>query len=1063
MRNQERSKAHYAAALLVFLIVVLLNVGSDSSARRQDEPASEGRRISPAGSLLMDASTRQPATGALPVDFVRSPDNAARDGGGRYLVAVNSGFGLQFNAAGNRSQQSLSVIDLNAVPAPAVTQNVYFPTPQSANVGLVFSSKPDSDGAYAMYVAGGFENKIWIFRFLPGSGAPISPTSPGPETTVTAPFIDVSGFATAAPSPRYNRDKAMVYPTGLAISPDGNTLFVANNLGDSLGIISDLRGSRRLDRVDLRHAANPESFIYPYAVISAAAVDHFYPLGGEVIKNLEPENSSLKVFVSCWNDASIAVVETGRLSRPVTYIPVARHPTAMLLSPGRTRLYVVNSNADSLSVIDTETNKEVERINVRLSEGTPIGNSPESLALKGNTLYIANAHSNSVAVIQLSPQAEEGLSRHTNSSKGESRDPELTRSVVRGFIPTGQYPSAITVVGNTIFVGNGKGTGIENSSVVVNNSGRTPNSPNDRFPVSGGREGSQGGQYSVSLVTGNISVINIPNDPQLVQYTQQVMRNNNLLGVRQTRLFPGVSPIKHVIYIIKENRTYDQVFGDLARSGNGKAADGDPSLAIFGVGQAAARPNGTAQTVTPNHQALALRFGLFDRFFANSEASPDGHNWSTAAFSSDYVDKAYRWEYGRRGRGYDYEGFNRLPDYSPLRGVPSLFAGTVTAADVAGFMQRFIPYRSGSRDVAEPDTLYLWDAAARAGLTYRNYGEFIGTLSEAEVAAIGANRSRTYPDISPTVSALPTKKSLENHHSTSFRNFDMNTPDAMTVESYRAAKTANDRAEALISSAHRNPAFRGVSRMSAWLDEFRGFVTDLQAGKPDRLANLSILRISNDHTDGLRAGRPTPQFFVADNDYAIGLLVEAVSHSPYWKDTAICLVEDDAQDGPDHIDAHRTVSLVISAYNRPGELIHEFHNTVSLIRTIELLLGIAPMNQLDATATPIDIFRPDPDLTPYEARLPDVALDNLLTPRSADAATAYWMKRTGEQNMSHADMADPMVLNQIIWFSVRGTEAMPPISRLPAFDAMRFGLAEEQEEVVETEKPRRKRRDADDD
>jgi hypothetical protein len=251
--------------------------------------------------------------------------------------------------------------------------------------------------------------------------------------------------------------------------------------------------------------------------------------------------------------------------------------------------------------------------------------------------------------------------------------------------------------------------------------------------------------------------------------------------------------------------------------------------------------------------------------------------------------------------------------------------------------------------------------------------------------------------------------------------------------------------------------------MSAWLDEFRGFVTDLQAGKPDRLANLSILRVSNDHTDGLRAGRPTPQFFVADNDYAIGLLVEAVSHSPYWKDTAICLVEDDAQDGPDHVDAHRTVSLVISAYNRPGELIHEFHNTVSLIRTIELLLGIAPMNQLDATATPIDIFRPEPDLTPYEARLPNLALDNLLTPRSADAATAYWMKRTDEQNMSHADMADPMVLNQIIWFSVRGTEAMPPISRLPAFDAMRFGLAEEREEVVETGKPRRKKRDADDD
>jgi hypothetical protein len=234
------------------------------------------------------------------------------------------------------------------------------------------------------------------------------------------------------------------------------------------------------------------------------------------------------------------------------------------------------------------------------------------------------------------------------------------------------------------------------------------------------------------------------------------------------------------------------------------------------------------------------------------------------------------------------------------------------------------------------------------------------------------------------------------------------------------------------------------------LDEFRAFATERSAGTSDRLPNLSILRLSNDHTDGIGARKPTPQFYVADNDYALGLLVEAVSNSPYWKDTCIVVVEDDAQDGPDHVDAHRSVALLISAYNRPGALIHEFHNTVSLIRTIELLLGIEPMNQLDATATPINIFRAEPDLRPYNALLPNVALDNLVTPPARDAATAYWMRRSEEQDLEHADMADPEVLNQIIWFSVKGNVPMPAISRLPLFDAMRIGLQDKREEFAES-------------
>ena len=1054
MRHNQRTTSILAGGFLSLSILIGLISGMPSSASRnsEDEPASEGRRITPAGSLLIDASTRQSAVGALPVDFVRSPDRTGRDGSGRYLITVNSGFGIQFNAASNRGQQSLAVVDLNTSPAPLVVQNVYFPSPQSVNVGVVFSPAADDDGSYALYVSGGFENKIWVFRFQPRNQNPITPTSPGPNTIVEAPFVDVSGFATMAPSPRYNGNHAPVYPTGLAISPDGNTLFVANNLSDSLGIVSDLRGARKLERVDLHRPSNHENFLYPYAVVAWPGIDSVKLFGQP---DLIRQRGTAKLYVSCWNDASVAVINPSRPANPVSFITVGQHPTAMLLNDVRSRLFVVNSNEDSVSVIDTATDKEIERINVRLAENAPLGNTPESLALSGNTLYVANAHSNSLAVVRLSKRTEgEVYSRGTSAKDAERREVETERSTVRGFIPTGQYPSAVAVAGGSIFVGNGKGTGVEDSSVVVNNSGRVPNAPNDRFPAGTGRGRLQGGQYILSVVVGNISLVAEPDDPTLVAYTQQVMRNNGLLGPQQTKLFSGPSPIKHVIYVIRENRTYDQVLGDVERSGKGTRADGDPSLAIFGSGEAAQRTVGTRQDITPNCHALALRFGLFDRFFVNSEASADGHNWCTAAFSSDYVDKAYRWDYSDRGRGYDYEGFNRLPEYNPVRNAPSLFGPSVTAEDIANFMRRFVPYLHSSRDVAEPQTLYLWDAATRAGLRYRNYGEFVATLSEADVAAIRSNRSKSYPDISPTVSAFPTKKPLEGHYSSTVRSFDLNTPDAMTIDSYRAAKESAERISPLISSTNAEPRFRGTSRLGAWIEEFNGFVIDRQAGKPDRMPNLSILRLSNDHTEGIRARAPTPQFFVADNDYALGKLAEAVSNSPYWKDTAIFVIEDDAQDGPDHVDAHRSPALVISAYNRSGLLIHDFHNTVSLIRTLELLLGIEPMNQLDATATPMNIFRAEADLRPYQASLPNIAMDNMMTPPARDAATASWMKRTEEQDLSHPDMADAQTFNQIIWFSVRGRTPMPASARLPIFDAMRLGLTEAREELASGNKNR---------
>ena len=1009
--------------VIVFAVVVAFLVSAgirlDASTGPDQATGLDGRSLTPAGKLVLDATTKQPAVGALPVGFTRSPDHSGPSGGGRYLITINSGFGVDFSTP-NHPRQSLAVIDLNAKPEPAVVENVYFASPQSANVGIAFDPTADPDGAYRLYVSGGFENKIWLFHLRPGARQPLQPSAPGATGKIEAESIDVNGFASRAPSPNYNNSAAPVYPTGLAISPNGRELFVANNLADSLGIVREPENERTLARVDLRADIDKEN-VYPYGVV--------------VLPN--SNGGAEKVYVSCWSAGAIAVLDPGNTRKPPIRIPVESHPTAMTLNGAASRLYVVNSGADSVSVIDTRTDKVIEKISTKLAERGPIGNSPEALALGPDdaTLFVANAHSNSVAVVELSSIARGG---------GPEAENDAQHSKVRGFIPTGNYPSALAVVGRTLFIGNGKGTGFKNSSVVVDNTGMSPNLPNDRFPATTG----QGGQYILSLISGNISAVDLPNEASLARYTQQTLRNNGLLDRAEGKLFNnGASPIKHVIYIIKENRTYDQVFGDIANAGNGQPADGDPELSILGVGEAAGRPGGGAQQITPNHHALALRFGLLDRFFVNAEASPDGHNWSTAAFSSDYVDKAYRWNYSGRGRTYDFEGFNRLPDYEPPSELPPVFHLPITSDKLADYLKLFVPYLNGSQDAAEPETLYLWDAAARTGLSYRNYGEFIGMVSAADVASINSRRRKTYPDLSPTVATVSTKKSLEGHFCPTTRSFDLYSADIMTTKTYQAARSGSG-VDPAISEDAADSAFRGTSRFGAWLSEFRGYVATLKSSGQDTMPNLSIVRLPNDHTAGMRPGQPTPQFYVADNDYALGRLVEEVSSSPYWKDTAIFVVEDDAQAGPDHVDAHRSPALVISAYNRPGALIHSYHTTVSLIRTMELLLGIAPMNQIDANANPIDIFQATPDLRPYKAALPVVSDDNLLVTASRERLTAYWIRKSQEQDMDHPDMADPTTLNQAIWFSVKATlQPRAAVASLPAVDALRsrFSLREDRE------------------
>jgi YVTN family beta-propeller protein len=423
--------------------------GFCGSARCQQEPAGEGRPITPAGTLVMDAVAHLPAVGAMPMAMLRSPDSLGRGGKGRYLVVVNSGFGVQFSEDTNRAQQSIAVIDLNATPDPLVIQNIYFPTPQSVNVGLAFSPAAGTDGNFEMYVSGGFENKVWIFRFNPKEAAPVQPESAGPNTKVEAPSFEISKPGEVSPSD-YNKGKAAVYPTGLALTPEGDTLVTANNLGDNVTIVRHLRDTRRMERVDLHHPGKLSENIYPYGVV--------------VLGN----GKDARAYVSCWNDSSVAVVPLSGKSAVRKYIAVDRHPTAMAPNAAGTRLFVANSNADSVSVIDTTTDQEIERIDVRLAEDALPGASPEGLALSDDeqTLYVANAHSNAVAVVLLSDKLR--------GRKKADKMISVPKSKVLGFIPTGQYPSAIAVADGRLFVGNGKGTGFEPSSMRVNSSGRTP-------------------------------------------------------------------------------------------------------------------------------------------------------------------------------------------------------------------------------------------------------------------------------------------------------------------------------------------------------------------------------------------------------------------------------------------------------------------------------------------------------------------------------------------------------------------------------------------------------------
>jgi DNA-binding beta-propeller fold protein YncE len=656
---------------------------------------------------------------------------------------------------------------------------------------------------------------------------------------------------------------------GLAISPDGKRLYAVHVFGQALSAI-DLQSRREIRKLKL--AAEPYT-----ALVSA---------DGRIL------------FVSLWGGSKVLMFAADTLE-PLAEIPVGPHPNAMLLSQDGTRLFVACANTNAVWVVDLATRTAREQISVALYPNAPVGTTPNSLALSadGATMLVANADNNTVAIVNIkTPGASE----------------------VEGWVPVGWYPTSVLFArdGSRFFVLNGKGLTSE---------------PNPRGPQPGNVRVE--GQYTGNLLQGALSIVPIPDAAILAAMTRRV---RDLTPYKEaTRLAPagapiaspiprrvgGTSPIKHVFYIVRENRTYDQVFGDMVRG------NGDPSLTLFG------------EEITPNAHALAREFTQFDNFYVDAEVSYDGHAFSMGAYATDVAEKLWPTNYGGRGTPYLSEGgFNIRDQYG---------------------------------NFSAPPQGYLWDFAKRAGVSVRSYGEFASWRKRGgEVRA----------DV----------PGLEGLVHPSYPPFDLGVPDQQ--------------------------------RADIWLEEFRTFVSD------GKLPQLSIIRLGNDHTNGTSPGSPTPKAMVADNDLALGRIVEAISHSRYWKDSAIFVLEDDAQNGPDHVDAHRSVLLSISPFSRRRTLDSTLYTTSGVLRTMELILGLPPMSQYDAAATPMYLaFQPTPDLTPFSHRPARVPLDERNDWSSPGARASLAM------NLRDADMAPELELNEILWQSVRGPASVMPPPRRTGF------------------------------
>jgi DNA-binding beta-propeller fold protein YncE len=720
-------------------------------------------------------------------------------------------------------------------------------------LGLTFSPRGDF-----VYVGGGSRASVLEFRYANGVLTParIFPIVPEAKRTVNDFIGDV------------------------ATSPDGRLIYAADLFQDSVVVINPQSGML-IERFKTGHR--------PYRIL-------FHPDGKSF-------------FVTSWTDGTLGHYQTdnGALLETVRLAP---HPTDIVWRAGATeavegeapvvgRLFVSSANTNnvySIGVAASKSLRVLESINVAMTPRHPLGMTPSALALSpdGKQLYVVCSDANSVAMVDVSQ----------------------ARADVRGFIPTGWYPTAARALANgKLVILNGRGL----------RSYPNPEGPNPTKHPAPRHEGVIAEAYVGKLQTGTAAFLPVPSDQQLETYTRTVLAcspyNDNMLdtaGIPPGGPVPSKpgepSPIQHILYVVKENRTYDQVLGDM------KEGNGDASLVLFG------------ERITPNLHKLAREFVLFDNFYVNSDVSADGHNWSTAAIAADYVQKMWPNSYAGRRKHYDYEGQERA---------------------------------------SSPGAGYLWSNAAPRGISMRNYGYFVDNLptpaAEGEVQISGVR--------DPILSHVTNPR---------YRAFDLNYSD--------------------------------VERVKVFMKDLSEFE------KSGQMPRLMFMRLGNDHTSGTTAGKIAPLSSVADNDYALGLLVEALSHSRFWSSLAIFVLEDDAQNGADHVDSHRSPAFVISPYVKHKAVDGTMYNTTSMLRTMELILGLNPMTHFDAGARPMNAaFQSAANVAPYAAEKPRIPLDQRNPEGSATAA------RSARMDFTQEDRIDEDELNDILWTAIRGTTPPPPV------------------------------------
>jgi YVTN family beta-propeller protein len=685
-------------------------------------------------------------------------------------------------------------------------------------------------------------------------------------------------------------------PGGLALNSREELLYVTLTRSNTLAVV----------KLKDQSVQEIPVGIAPYDVLLAGDSKAYVtnwggrrPQKGESTYNTSGSQVLVDPVTGVANNGSVSVIDL-KNHKVIKEIQVGLHPSGMVLSADKSLLYVACANSDQIFVVDTKREEVKNEFSVHLKKETPFGSAPNALALSpdGKQLYVANGTDNAICVI------ETGADHR-----------------VAGYIPTGWYPGSVLLneKGTELFVANVKGIGSRN-------------------------KGMEKSGYNSRDHLGSISILKVPDKAKLASMTEHVLANNNLgksskesavVGsINQKVAVPLLptqqSPIKHVLYIIKENRTYDQVFGDM------KQGNGDTSLVLFG------------KDVTPNHHKLAETFVLMDNFYCSGVLSADGHQWTNEAYVTDYLEKSF----GNFTRSYPYDGDDAMA------------------------------YASSG---------FIWDNVLRKKLTFRNYGEFV----DAQITPKSATFSEVYQDFQQgtkkvSIQAKANMEQLIPYTCPTFIGFPINVPD--------------------------------VYRVAEFVKEFREFE------KNGNFPNFMIMLLPADHTSGTRPGLPTPRAAVADNDLALGQIVEVISNSKFWKESCIFVTEDDPQAGLDHVDGHRTVGMVISPYTKRGEVVSTYYSQINMVRTMENILGVAPMNQLDNAAEPMtDCFQEKPDFTPYKLVPNKVPLDELNPPiNELSGKKLSWAKKSLEQDLDDYDRIDEDTFNRIIWHAVKGVDRPYP-------------------------------------